>query len=275
MKHLGDITKLHGWDMPVVDVITGGSPCQDLSTAGLRAGLAGERSSLFLEQIRIVKEMREYDKAHNGRNGSLVRPRWLVWENVEGAFSSSGGKDFQRVLTEIVRIVRPDAPDVPLPQGGRWAKSGALMGYGIDGCSFSVAYRLHDAQFWGATQYVDGRMLTRGTPQRRRRVALVADFGGIGASEVLFVRKGLYWDSPQSGEAREETAGSAESCARKTSESDLNIFAITSQSSNSMKSSNPNSGIYETDVAKTIDQTGGGPGCNQGGIAIVEKKESV
>lgn len=117
MKHVGDITKIHGYDLPPVDVITGGSPCQDLSLAGYRAGLAGERSGLFMEQIRIVKEMREKDEAE-GRTGFYVRPRYMVWENVPGAFSSNGGKDFQAVLTEIVRIVRPDAPDVPLSDRG-------------------------------------------------------------------------------------------------------------------------------------------------------------
>ena len=110
VKHLGDITKLNGAEIPVVDCITGGSPCQDLSVAGKRAGLDGERSGLFMEQIRIVKEMRKKEM-ENGRTAELVRPRWMVWENVPGAFSSNGGKDFQAVLTEIVRIVGV-SPDV-------------------------------------------------------------------------------------------------------------------------------------------------------------------
>lgn len=126
MIHFGDITKLSGWTLPVVDVITGGSPCQDLSVAGKRAGLDGERSSLFMEQIRIVKEMRERDRKEHGRTNELCRPRFMVWENVCGAFSSNGGQDFQAVLTEIVRIAEPDAPDVPLPDNGRWPKSGTL-----------------------------------------------------------------------------------------------------------------------------------------------------
>lgn len=108
MKHLGDITKIHGWDIEPVDCITGGSPCQDLSIAGPRDGLAGERSGLFMEQIRIVKEMRE----------KYGKPRFMVWENVKGAFSSNGGRDFQTVLQEIVKIVEPQAADVPLPAGG-------------------------------------------------------------------------------------------------------------------------------------------------------------
>lgn len=111
MKHYGDITKLSGYDLPIVDVITGGSPCQDLSVAGKRAGLDGERSGLFMEQIRIVKEMRERDKA-NGRSGYLVRPRYMVWENVPGAFSSNKGADFKTVLEEIVRIAEPEAPNL-------------------------------------------------------------------------------------------------------------------------------------------------------------------
>lgn len=117
MKHYGDITKISGYDLPIVDVITGGSPCQDLSVAGKRAGLDGERSGLFIEQIRIVKEMREHDR-QSGRSDEFIRPRYMVWENVPGAFSSNGGKDFQAVLTEIVRIAEPTAPHVPLPDRG-------------------------------------------------------------------------------------------------------------------------------------------------------------
>lgn len=173
MKHLGDITKMNGAAIPVVDCITGGSPCQDLSIAGKREGLAGERSGLFMEQVRIVKEMREEDK-RNGRPNHLARPRYLVWENVPGAFSSNGGKDFGAVLTEIARIAEPEAPDVPVPEKG-WPKSGCL--YDEMG-RWSVAWKLHDAQFWGV-------------PQRRKRIALVADFGGLSAPEILFERKGL------------------------------------------------------------------------------------
>lgn len=120
MKHYGDITKLNGADLPPVDVITGGSPCQNLSMAGNRKGLEGAESKLFLEQIRIVREMRNADK-HRGRTAFDIRPRFMVWENVPGAFSSNGGKDFQIVLTEIARIAEPNAPVVPLPiRGGVW-----------------------------------------------------------------------------------------------------------------------------------------------------------
>ena len=195
MKHVGDITKLSGYDLEPVDCITGGSPCQDLSVAGKRAGLEGERSGLFMEQIRIVKEMRDNDRKH-GRPDHLVRPRYMVWENVPGAFSSNRGRDFQAVLTEIVRIAEPEAPDVPLPEG-RWSKAGCL--YGMDG-RWSIAWRLHDAQFWGV-------------PQRRKRIALVADFGGMSAPEILFERKGLSRDPDEGREEREETAGSIEAGA--------------------------------------------------------------
>lgn len=139
MKHYGDITKLHGWELPPVDVITGGSPCQDLSIAGRRAGLDGERSGLFLEQVRLVKEMRNATANDDLR---LVKPRYMVWENVPGAFSSNQGKDFQAVLTEIARIADPECPIVPLPEKGGWNKSGCLMGEG-----FSIAWRVHDALF--------------------------------------------------------------------------------------------------------------------------------
>lgn len=195
MIHLGDITKLNGAEIPVVDVITGGSPCQDLSVAGSRNGLAGERSGLFMEQIRVVKEMREHDR-ELGRTGKLVRPRYMVWENVVGALSSPGrghtGEDFQAVLTEIVRIADPNAPDVPLPSKGKWSKSGCL--YDPMG-EWSVAWRVFDSQFWGATQYVDGRVWHRGTPQRRRRIALVADFGGLTAPQILFEQESLPRDN--------------------------------------------------------------------------------
>jgi DNA (cytosine-5)-methyltransferase 1 len=105
MKHYGDITKINGAEVPIVDVIVGGSPCQDLSIAGRREGLSGERSGLFMEQIRIIKEMRENDRRTNGRSNEFLRPRFMVWENVEGVFSSNNGEDFRCVLEETARIV--------------------------------------------------------------------------------------------------------------------------------------------------------------------------
>lgn len=196
MKHLGDITKINGAEIEAVDVITGGSPCQDLSIAGKRAGLAGARSGLFMEQVRIVKEMREHDRA-NGRTGDMVRPRFMVWENVPGAFSSNKGRDFSAVLEEIIRIAEPEAPDIEVPEKG-WPTWG---GYHDEvGGRWSVAWRVHDAQYWGV-------------PQRRRRISVVADFGGDTAGEILFERKSVSRHTAESGAARERLAGNAESGA--------------------------------------------------------------
>lgn len=191
MIHLGDITKINGATAPVVDCIIGGSPCQDLSIAGKRAGLAGERSRLYMEQIRVIREMREHDRA-TGRSGEFIRPRYMVWENVPGAFSSNHGKDFAAVLEEATKIAEPEAPTVPVPEKG-WATSGCIMGDG-----WSIAWRVLDAKFWGV-------------PQTRRRIALVADFGGQSAPEILFVRKSVPGDSEPGSEAREGLAGGTES----------------------------------------------------------------
>ena len=133
MIHLGDITQIRGCTAPVVDVIIGGSPCQDLSIAGKRAGLAGERSGLYMEQVRIIKEMRQHDRA-SGRTGESIRPRYMVWENVPGAFSSNKGKDFGAVIEEAVRVAEPEAPlCLYLKRDGRqaaasWVTDGALPG---------------------------------------------------------------------------------------------------------------------------------------------------
>ena len=194
MVHLGDICKINGAEIEPVWCITGGSPCQDLSIAGKRAGLAGARSGLFMEQVRIVKEMREADK-RNGRTGNMVRPRYLVWENVVGAFSSHKGKDFAAVLEEIIKIVEPEAPGIEVPEKG-WPTWG---GYHDEmGGRWSVVWRTHDAQYWGV-------------PQRRRRISVVADFGGDTASEIQFDRESLSGDIAESGAAGEGPAGTAES----------------------------------------------------------------
>lgn len=193
MKHLGDITKINGAEIEPVDVITGGSPCQDLSIAGKRAGLAGARSGLFMEQVRIVKEMRAHDR-ESGRTGDMVRPRYMVWENVPGAFSSNKGQDFAAVLEEIIRIAEPKAPDIEVPEKG-WNTWG---GYHDEvGGRWSVAWRVHDAQYWGV-------------PQRRRRISVVADFGGDTAGEILFERKSVSRHPTESGTAREGFAEAAE-----------------------------------------------------------------
>lgn len=225
MNHLGDITKINGAEISPVWCITGGSPCQDLSIAGKRAGLAGARSGLYMEQIRIVKEMREHDRSI-GRTGELVRPRYMVWENVPGAFSSNfkdGFGDFGAVLEEAVRIAEPGFSLPRLPDKQRWTKSGGLVGDG-----WSVAWRTHDAQYWGV-------------PQRRRRISMVVDFNGHTAGNILFERfggaessgvhevvadsgrvsgsevqpdaEGVRRDTPEGGTAREETAGGAENCS--------------------------------------------------------------
>lgn len=167
---------------------------QDLSIAGKRAGLAGARSGLFMEQVRIVKEMREADK-RNGRTGNMVRPRYLVWENVVGAFSSNRGKDFAAVLEEIIKIVEPEAPSIEVPEKG-WPTWG---GYHDEvGGRWSVVWRTHDAQYWGV-------------PQRRRRISVVADFGGDTASEIQFDPKSLSGDIAESGASGEGSAEAAES----------------------------------------------------------------
>lgn len=166
MKHLGDITKIHGDQIEPVDCITFGSPCQGLSMAGKRLGFDDNRSVLFLDAARIIKEMRT---ATNG-----MYPTFAVWENVPGAFSSNGGEDFRAVLEELARVEQPNA-SIPRPsgRGGRWSKAGAIAGNG-----WSLAWRQLDAQYWGV-------------PQRRKRIALVADFGGQRAAEILFERTSL------------------------------------------------------------------------------------
>lgn len=185
MKHLGDITKIHGDQIEPVDCITFGSPCQDLSIAGRRAGLAGGRSGLFVDAARIIKEMR---KATNG-----MYPTFAIWENVPGAFSSNGGEDFRAVLEELARIEQPDV-SIPRPsgRGGRWSKAGAIAGNG-----WSLAWRQLDAQCWGV-------------PQRRKRIALVVDFRGQRATEILFERTSLSGNLDESIKAWEAAPGSSQ-----------------------------------------------------------------
>ena len=198
MLHVGDITKLNGNELPPVDIITGGSPCQDLSVAGARAGLAGERSGLFMEQVRIVKEMRDADE-RRGRAAHAVRPRYMVWENVPGAFSSAGGEDFRVVLEEIVRI-KACTGAVPRPDSGRWEFAGAI----ILGDQFSLAWRVMDAQYWGVAQ-------------RRKRIFLVADFAGRSAPQILFEQDRLLGDPAQSQGERQRTSAAAQESIRDSS----------------------------------------------------------
>ena len=176
MIHVGDITKLHGAELPPVDIICGGSPCQDLSVAGARAGLAGARSGLFMEQIRIIQEMRDADRK-SGRTGIHIRPRFGIWENVVGALSSGRdaetgqkkpGADFQKVLEAFLQVEEPYL-HVVRPETGRWEYAGGILGV-----RSSVAWIVWDAQHFGV-------------PQRRRRVFLVADFAGYSAIPILAI----------------------------------------------------------------------------------------
>lgn len=202
MRHLGDITKINGAEIEPVDVIVGGSPCQNMSIAGNRKGLAGDQSVLYLEQLRVVKEMREND-IRNGRTGFYVRPRYMLWENVPGAFSTNKGADFGAVLQETIRIIEPEAPVVPMPKKG-WPTSGCLYS---DVGEWSLAWRVFDSQYWGV-------------PQRRKRIALIIDFGGMSAPEILFERQGLRWNSSSCGTSRETVARDAQNCVR-TNDSEI------------------------------------------------------
>lgn len=241
MKHFGDITRIDGHSVPPVDVVTGGSPCQDLSVAGKRQGLSGARSGLFMEQIRIIKEMRENDK--NNRSDPradddfrFLRPRFMVWENVPGAFSSNGGEDFRAVLEETARIADLGAT-IPRPKNGKWAKSGCILGNG-----FSIAWRLHDSKYWGV-------------PQRRKRIALVADFGGETAPEILFEFESVSGDSQTGRSEGKAAARDPEDRTRKSSCRTRSIaYGISPKDSNAMKS---------------LTSHGDDPTCNQGGTVIV------
>ena len=184
VKHYGDVSALSGADLEPVDIITFGSPCQDLSIAGKRSGLDGSRSGLFFEAIRIVKEMREKT------NGE--KPRFIVWENVPGAFSSNKGGDFKAVLEEIIRIKEPEAPPVPPPEKGKWPYADCYLGDG-----WGLAYRVLDAQYWSV-------------PQRRARIFLVADFAGERAPEILFKSEGVSGYSAESFRERKGVAGNLE-----------------------------------------------------------------
>ncbi|SHJ36715.1 DNA cytosine methyltransferase [Hespellia stercorisuis] len=373
MKHYGDVSKLNGAEVPPVDIITFGSPCQDMSVAGKRSGLDGERSGLFYQAVRIVKEMR------CKTNGKY--PRFVVWENVPGAFSSNKGEDFKAVLEEICKV-KDDS--ISVPQSGKWTNAGEIVGE-----QFSLAWRVFDAQYWGV-------------PQRRKRIYLVADFAGQCAGKILFESEGVSGYPPKGICPWQGTAGDFEGCTgaagigidgyngsadevaatlgvncgiatgrngvmvlndqggnrmdvtedltctlraesnhpplvfenhsqdtRYTGpleqaptvsstygtggnnqpfvletpktlkirsgcegggkgaliQDDLSAtlgcnndqtlfvpkaYGICSKDSNSMKSDNPHSGIYEADTSRTIDANGGNPACNQGGIVVVE-----
>ena len=307
MQHLGSITEIKGNEVVPVDIICGGSPCQDLSVAGRQAGLeGGTRSHLFFEMTRIIKEMRE---ATNGKY-----PRYIIWENVPGAFSSNNGYDFLSVLQSFAEIAEADV-HVPEPERKAdrlvWQYAGEMVGNG-----WSIAWRTVDAQYWGV-------------PQRRRRIYLVADFDSECAGEILFERNGMPGNPEQGGEAREGSAGASEkstgrddsvrcmnpwdsqsirqydvngvapnlnantgggqnrwgvcypSVARTlTAEHDASpcidrgqnicVFDITGSNSNSIKSDNPHSCFKARDIARTLDSFTGSPECNQGGNVVVD-----
>ena len=358
MKHYLNVCDVNGAEVEPVDVITFGSPCQDLSVAGKRAGLKHEsngddettRSGLFMEAVRIIKEMRkedEFRQLRSGRTNQHIRPRFAVWENVPGAFSSNKGEDFRVVLEELARIKEAEI-SIPMPEKGKWKQSGEIVGDG-----WSIAWRTLDAQY-------------HGVPQRRRRIFLVADFADECAGEILFECQGLPGYPSQSREKGQGTSGDSSESIGRTSEREcivpytlqirsecegggkgsliqtdksacltaaqtqtlfqpivepigfdfynMNLteskgkciafepgvakrdgaenrfvenctptiranmgdnqtavaYGICSYESNSMKSNNPHSGIYEADTARTLDLNGGNPSCNQGGIAVIE-----
>ena len=184
VKHYGDVSRLNGAEIEPVDIITFGSPCQDMSIAGKRAGLDGSRSNLFYEAIRIVKEMR---CATDGKY-----PRFICWENVLGAFSSNGGEDFKAVL-ESVCSVKGDKTYIPRPK--KWSNAGEIVAD-----NYSVAWRVLDAQYWGV-------------PQRRKRIFLVADFAADSAGRILFESEGLSGYSAESFRSWQRTANGAAACS--------------------------------------------------------------
>lgn len=273
VKHYGDVNTLDGGELEPVDIITFGSPCTDLSIAGKRAGLEGSQSGLFHQAVRIIKEMREKT------NG--IYPRFIVWENVPGAFSSHGGDDFQRVLEEICGIC---GGSVSVPGSAKWEPAGCILGDG-----FSVAWRVLDADAWGV-------------PQRRKRIYLVGHLTGHCAGKILFESEGVSGYSAEGFRSWQRTAchtegGTGEAgggiCQNDQGGNRMDVthettatlraeahhpplvlhqdaFGICSKDSNSMKSGNPKSGFYGADTSRTLDANGGNPSCNQGGIAVVQ-----
>lgn len=284
VKHYGDISQMNGAEVEPVDIITFGSPCQDMSVAGKRDGLDGSRSSLFYEAIRIIKEMR------CKTNGE--KPRFIVWENVPGAFSSNKGEDFKAVLQEICKI-KDECLSVSRPK--KWGQAGEIVGDG-----FSIAWRTLDAQFWGV-------------PQRRKRIYLVADFTGGCAGKILFESESVSGYSSKGGCTWKETTGNSTESIGETVGSLMfenhsqdsrytgplevaqtvsstfgtggnnqpfvvqppKAFGICAKESNSMKSDNPYSGFYEAETSRCLDANGGNPACNQGGMAVVSLQGSM
>lgn len=238
MAHFGDVSKIDGAKVPEVDVITFGSPCQDLSVAGQGKGLTGSRSGLFFQAIRIIKQMRA---ASGGKY-----PRFAVWENVPGALYSNKGADFYEVLGQIVSV-KDGKTASELPRPTRWQGAGAIVDQG-----FSLAWRVLDAQYFAL-------------PQRRKRIYLVADFAARSAPEILFERQG---ESEASCQIRTEER----SPAGKTKESPGGIdTAVFGFNAVHPERNNPYGSFgVELNVSKTLDTSGLSPTCNQGGVAVVE-----
>lgn len=241
MIHLGDIKNVNGAEIEPVDCITFGSPCQDLSHAGKRAGLAGERSGLFMDAVRVIKEMRDATRLESGLD---ARPRFAIWENVQGAFSSNDGEDFRAVLEELIHI-KDESVAIPRPPqgdgGARWEKAGL-----ISGDDWSLAWRTFDAQYWGV-------------PQRRKRIALVVDFGGQSAGEILFECDGLSRDSEPSIETWQ---GVARSPQERTGGTDCKAFTLKIRGGAEKSSNGRSAGkgaLIQTELSGTIgvsqDQT--------------------
>lgn len=291
IKNFGDVTKINGAEVPLVDIITYGAPCQDLSVAGKRAGMKNvimgdedsTRSGLFFDAIRIIKEMRNESIKQLSMRGAAydvrcVRPRYTVYENVPGAFSSNGGEDFRAVLEETCKVVDENAHVPRLEKGQRWASAGCIMGDG-----YSVAWRIHDARW-------------HGVPQRRKRLCVLADYGGGTAPEILFeligetddpetfkaiadigkqskpqvqsVTESVSGDSEQGRETWEETAGtSSDSIGKTGTGGGIETFDVRISSEGTK---NQRAHCYETDRSRALDTGGENPDSNHGGIAIVE-----
>ena len=267
VKHLGDIKDIDGSEIEPVDIISFGSPCQDLSIAGKRAGLEGEKSNLFYEAIRVIKEMR---CKSNGKY-----PRYLLWENVPGAFSSNKGEDFRCVLEEITRI---KDSTVKLTRPSRWQSAGEILGD-----NFSLAWRVLDAKYFGV-------------PQRRRRIFLVADLDGGSSREILFEQKSMSGDTSEGCEKGKRNTRAIKESFNKTiclNDQGGQRMDISEELSGTLraKAGNPplvydirqtsqytkneRHNIYECDVSRTIDTSGNTPTRNQGGVAIVEDTYSM
>ncbi|EHI70131.1 DNA (cytosine-5-)-methyltransferase [Streptococcus ictaluri] len=278
MKHLGDITKLSGYEIEPVDIITFGSPCQDMSIAGKRDGLNGKSSSLFYEAIRIIKEMR------CKTNGQY--PRFIIWENVLGAFSSNKGEDFRCVLEEIAKVTNEN---LFIPKPNKWQPAGSVVGE-----SLSICWRVLDAQYFGV-------------PQRRKRIFLVADFNSNRGGKILFESKGMSWDITTCQDEKQSITRSTTSSIGEQSEclmfenhgqdtrykGPLEVSNTVSSTYGtggnnqpfvvenfdvrltSENTKNARANIYKTETSRTIDTGGNNPDRNQGGVAIVTKSYGI